>query len=210
MERIPIPALMLITDRTLLTPNWTLAQAIAPAVTGGVNIVLFGEIDLPRTPRLTVARFVLDGIRGRAPMICSGDPEFAQAAGAQGVLAVSVSEAAAAREAIGPDGILGVMLRSPESLSHAESARADFVLLNLDWTESASATEMISRFRSGMRIPIIAGIDPPLDAAADCRNAGAGGVCICAPGMSAYNRTDAVRAYARAIDLLAPDELRDG
>src|SRR5688572_15902704 len=139
MRSIPRPCLMLITDRTLLTPNLTLAQAVAPAVTGGVNLVVLRETDLPQGPRLTVARFVLDGIRGRTPMLTSGDPEFAMAAGADGVMVEDYSQAVAARARIGPDRILGVALSSAESIAEAESAEADFGLLNLDWADSENA-----------------------------------------------------------------------
>ena len=204
MSRIPNPLLALVTDRTLLTPNWTLAQAVAPAVTGGANMVLFRETDLPPVPRLAVARFVLDGIRGRAPMICAGDPDFALNAGAQGVLVESDEAAPAARAAIGPERILGVLFTSAESVAFAESAGADFALLNLDWTNGDTALETISRIRDATGIPLIAGIDPPLEAARDCMKAGAAGLCIRAPGMSAYNRTMAVREYALAIGISKP------
>src|SRR5437879_5111112 len=66
MRKVPNPCLALFTERTALRPNVTLAQAVAPAVTGGVNLVVLREDDLPPNHRLTVAQFVRDGVRGRA------------------------------------------------------------------------------------------------------------------------------------------------
>ena len=202
MTGIPRPCLMLITDRTLLTPNWTLGQALAPAVTGGVNLVVLRETDLPKGPRLTVARFVLDGIRGRVPMLTSGDPGFAMEAGADGVMVEHPEQAADAREVIGPERILGVVLSSPNAAGEAESARADFGLLNLDWANTEGALDIARRFLSITRLPLITGVDVPIDLVQACVNIGSAGVAVCAPGMSAYNRTEAAQLYARSLGIV--------
>ncbi len=201
MAGIPRPCLILITDRTLLTANWTLGQAVAPAVTGGVNLVVLRETDLPPGPRLTVARFVLDGIRGRVPMLTSGDPAFAVSAGADGLMVERPELAVEARETIGPDRILGVVLSSPESAGQAESARADFGLLNLDWEDTEAALSVVRRFHSITRLPLITGVDMPLEVVRACVEAGDAGVALCAAGMSAYNRTEEVRLYARSLGI---------
>ena len=196
---IPRPCLVLITDRTKLTPNWTLAQAVAPAVTGGVDLVVLREADLPATPRLSVARFLLDGIDGRVPLLTSGDPQFALDSGADGVLVEEPGRAQEARAVIGPEAILGVPLASADSAADAQAAEADFALLNLDWTDSAAALDVLRRIRGVTEIPLIVGVDMAVEVVRECIGAGANGVAICEAGMSAYNRTEAARAYADAI-----------
>jgi thiamine monophosphate synthase len=191
--------LALVIDRTLLTPQWTLGQAVAPAVTGGANLVILRETDLPRKPRLEVARFVLDGIRGRAPLLVSDEPEMSLEAGAHGVFIEDPARAVEARNLLGNDRLVGVLIAAPETLRYAEEARADFGLLNLDWSGPESAFSMISKYTQATRIPLIAGIDLPADSVEGCLSRGAAGIAICRPGMAAYNRTQAVEEYARAL-----------
>ncbi len=115
MPGIPNPCLMLLTDRTRLTPNWTLAQAVAPAITGGCNLIALREMDIPANHRLTIARFVADGVKGRVPFLTSDDAEMAGRIGAQGVhisgTGVSIAEA---RERVGQEGIVGASISSRE------------------------------------------------------------------------------------------------
>src|SRR5436309_11772372 len=117
---LPDPCLLLLTDRTRLTPNWTLAQAVAPAITGGCNLVVMREADLPPGPRSTVARFVQDGVRGRVPFLTSGDPGFAMSVGADGVLLEGNGlDFEAARRAICQDRLLGVTITTRDEAEKA-------------------------------------------------------------------------------------------
>src|SRR5579872_5388333 len=134
MPALPDPCLLLLTDRTRLTPMWTLAQAVAPAVTGGCNLVVLRETDLPAGPRATVARFVRDGVRGRVPYLLAGDPALALQAGADGTHLEGADVAVAeARAHLGPERLLGVTVRNVEEAQRAEED-ADYLLIEYDWS----------------------------------------------------------------------------
>jgi thiamine monophosphate synthase len=200
MPDLQLPALFVVTDRTLLTPQWTLAQAIAPAVTGGATGVIFRETDLPPVPRKSVASFVRDGIRGRVPLIAAGDPSFASSIGADGILVESNSVPIdAARDAVGEDGIVGVVVTTTSDPELSRASKSSFAFVNLDWENPSMALEAIRRFSSLTAVPIVVGIDPPVEACADCLRAGASGIAICRPAMEANDRTAGVRAYAEAL-----------
>lgn len=201
---LPTPCLMLLTDRTRLTPNWALAQALAPAITGGCNLVVLRETDLPPTPRTTVARFALDGVKGRVPFITAGDPSFAVAQSASGVLLeggewspVAITEA---RRLLGVERLLGVSIQSVEEAHQAEEEGADYALIEYDWSNPEGVLDHFRSLRTKVeRLPVIVGTDMTPEQARACRAAGAAGVAICAPGMSAYDRTAACRTYTEAL-----------
>jgi thiamine-phosphate pyrophosphorylase len=209
MRKLPLPSLFLLTDRTLLTPNWTLAQTVAPCITGGATIIVFREDDVPDKSRLVVFDFVRDGVGGRVPIIVSGSPEFAIKAGADGLQIEQTiwsggSEAAqspisAAREVLGPDRIVGVAISSLESLDVAQSGGADYALIVPDWTNPKSAVGIIGRYLQAASIPIIVGLDMPVACASMGMDCGAAGVAICSVGMASYDRTSAVREYWAAL-----------
>ncbi len=193
---------MLMTDRRLLSPMWTLAQCVAPTVTGGVNLVVFCETDLPVSPRLTVARFVRDGVGGRAPYLLAGDPAFAMKAGAEGAhLEDEERSVAEARAQLGPNRLLGATVQTLDGAQRAEAEGADYLLVYLDWARPDEALSILRVYCEAVSIPVIAGLDMSVEQAAACRAAGAAGVAICAPGMAAYDRTAAARAYRAALDL---------
>lgn len=201
MPSLPKPTLLLLTDRTLLPPGMPLAQAVAPAVTGGVNLVVLREHELPAAPRLAVARFVRDGVRGRAPFLMTGPPDLVEKAGADGLhLEEESASVAEVRAAIGPERLLGATLHA--STLHAEKVEgADFLLLPLDWKNPEASLAVLRECAGQYALPVIAGIDPPVRLVPACLEAGATGVAICEPAMRAYDRTAAVKAFANALGL---------
>lgn len=199
MPSLPDPCLTLITDRTLLPPGMPLAQAVACAVTGGIDLVVMQEEELPAAPRLTLARFVRSGIRGRAPLLTTGDPAFAIQAGAEGAHLKDAINIAEARALLGPQRLLGVTARSLEEVRRAEVGEADYLLVSLDWAEPEKALRTLRTFSESTTLPSIAALDIPVEWIPFCRQAGAVGVAICAPAMCAYDRTAAVREYAEVL-----------
>lgn len=197
-RKLPDPCLALFTDRTALRPNVTLAQAVAPAVTGGVNLVVLRESDLPANHRLTVAQFVRDGIRGRAPYLMAEDPKLALEVGADGVHADSIDALRGIREAIGGERVLGVTVLKPEELRVAADLGADYALVPLDWSNSMGALALLSAFTLGAPLPILTGFDPPLEQARACREAGAAGIAVGAGLIGAEGATRWARAYVEA------------
>lgn len=200
MTNLQIPCLMLLTDRTRLTPQWTLAQAIAPAITGGCTAVVFRETDIPANHRLTVARFVRDGVKGRVPLVVDDDPALASSIGARGIhLSSAQPDIRSIREAIGETCLIGVSVRDRAEAESAVAQGASYLLIEYDW---ASPDRVLAHFRTvseGISVPFIIGTDMPADRAAECIAAGAAGIALCEPAMSAYDRTAACRAYADAL-----------
>lgn len=203
MPKLPSPCLMLLTDRTRLSPNWTLAQAVAPAVTGGCNMVVLRETDLPPTARATVAGFVRDGVKGRVPLVLAGDPAFAVARGADGAqlnIWTAEEEVAEARAALGAERLLGVRVLNGEEARQAEAGGADYAMVEYDWSAPDAALRHLRALAQGPSIPLIVGTDVPLERVRECLEAGAAGVAVCDAAMSAYNRTEACGAYRRALE----------
>ena len=194
--KLPNPCLILVTDRTRLSPNWALAQAIGPAVTGGCNLVLFRETDLPPNHRLTVARFVSDGINRRVPLLIADDAAIASTVGAQGVhLSDCSTDIAAVRGALAPGSIVGMSVNNREEAETSQAKGADYLLIEYDW---ANPDRVLAHFREltdGIACPVILGTDMPAVLAPHCLSAGAAGIAICSPAMSAYDRTAACREY---------------
>jgi thiamine-phosphate pyrophosphorylase len=183
-----------------LTPNWTLAQAVAPAVTGGANLVVLRETDLPNGPRLTVARFVKEGVQGRVPYLLAGAPRLAVEVGADGAhLEDDTASVAEARAILGPERLLGIHVLTIEDALLAEEEGANYLFIEGDWTDGPSVLPRLRKIRKATSLPILIGTDVPLERVAACMMAGASGVAVCSPAMAGYNRTEAMRAYVEAL-----------
>jgi thiamine monophosphate synthase len=106
-----------------------------------------------------------------------------------------------ARESIGLEAILGVAVVTLEKARAVTSENADFLLLNLDWSDPDLSLGMFREYINEVSVPIVAGTDMPIEMARKCMTLGAAGVAVCRTVMSEYNRTAAVRAYAEAIGI---------
>ena len=130
MESSALDPLYLITDRNA-PPSGGLLGALEAALAGGVRFVQFREKDLPYDERLRLGREVasLTSEYG-ARLIVNGDPELADALGADGVHlgkgAVSVSEVRAG----GYTGLIGYSAHEGVEAAAAFAQGADFVTLS--------------------------------------------------------------------------------
>ncbi|MEP6754677.1 MAG: thiamine phosphate synthase [Chthonomonadales bacterium] len=194
------PCLAVLTDRTLLPPTWTLGQALAPAVTGGVDLVILQEYDLPKVPRKTVAEFVADGIRGRAAYVIAEGVDLAEAIGATGVhLHGDIQLVQQARERLGEDALIGYTAKSLDEISTAKEYGADYVLVCLDWSDANSALATLKRYATESLIPVLAGADVPMNQAANCLLAGAEGITIISTAMDSPDRAGKMQEYKQAL-----------
>jgi thiamine monophosphate synthase len=209
MSTIPSPSLLLLTDRTRLTPNWTLAQAIAPAITGGCNLVVLRESDLPANHRRTVAGFVVDGVKCRVPLVVAEDAALAAEIGAEGAHFSSVESIASARELLGANALIGVSVRDRPEAERGMAAGADYLLIEYEWSSPERVLAHFRALRDGISVPLLIGTDMAVELVSECVAAGAAGIAICAPAMAAYDRTTACREYADALTRAA-DNKRGG
>src|SRR3990170_4672945 len=84
--RLPVPTLMLVTDRTLAGGEDALVDAVAAAVAGGVDAVQLRGKDLPPDRLLALAHRLRDvTARTGALLIVNGPLEVALTANADGV-----------------------------------------------------------------------------------------------------------------------------
>ncbi len=85
VPRLPLPALMLVTDRRLAGGEDALVKAVDEAVAGGVNMVQMREKDLPVAEMTSLGRRLRAAIGGRALLVINGPLQVALACGADGV-----------------------------------------------------------------------------------------------------------------------------
>ena len=94
---------------------------------------------------------------------------------------------------------IGVTVSSLDDKQISEANESDFVLLNVDWEHPGDAFRIIKAYSSLIRTPIVVGTDPPVEATADCVNAGASGIAICRTAMAESDKTSTVKAYATGL-----------
>ncbi len=193
--------LAILTDRTRLSPGWTLAQALGPAITGGADLVIFTEPGLPKSQKRVLAKFALDGVKERCPMVVWDDTELALAISAAGVHCSSIGGVADARVALGSEAIVGATVASLDEVAAAKQAGATYLLAAFNWSNPETSLALLQRYAAATALPVLAALDMPIDVAAKCLSAGAEGVVICEPAMAAYDRTAAVAEYVGAIGL---------
>src|SRR5688500_7374287 len=83
-QRLSIPRLMLVTDRTLARPG-ALPALVERAVAGGVDAVQLREKDLPEQEVIALGRELRAVTRGRALLLVNGTVERAMGCEADGV-----------------------------------------------------------------------------------------------------------------------------
>ena len=192
MELQPSRLLAIRTDRSLIPPQWTLAQAIAQSVGAGANLVLLAEEDLPRPVRLILARFVRDAVRNRCPWIIVGDAPLAQEAGADGFCTDASITGSHCRACFLLHKVEDTFRRAGN-----DTGEARLFIAELPWNDPERALGELRAMCERMAgASVLAGTDPPLEYVGDIIASGAQGVLLCAAAMDARARGERVRAYA--------------
>lgn len=117
-----------VTDRAWLGDR-TLAQCVAHVIDGGATFVQLREKDAPREEVVALARELLALCReAGVPFVVDDDVSVALEVGADGVHVGQEDMACeAAREALGPDAIIGVSAQTVEQALAAQAAGADYL-----------------------------------------------------------------------------------
>lgn len=130
MEPSTLDPLYLITDRNA-PPSGDLPGALEAAFRGGVRFVQYREKDLPYQERLRLGREVASrAFEHGARLLVNGDPELADALGADGVHLGKGTVSVSAVRAGGYSGLIGYSAHSGEEAARAFSEGADFVTLS--------------------------------------------------------------------------------
>jgi thiamine-phosphate pyrophosphorylase len=105
------------------------------ALSGGVDIVQLREKELPRREiELAAMTFRRLCDTYSALFIVNDDPELAAACGADGVhVGQDDAPATAAREAVGPDAIIGLSTHSEEQIAASASEPVDYISVGPVW-----------------------------------------------------------------------------
>ncbi len=200
--------LYLITDRHV-TPR-PLVDVVREAVEGGVPIVQLREKDLSDGDFLELAH-PLRRITAQhdARLLLNGRWELVGKVGADGVHLPSGSSIPAARDALGPDRVIGYSAHDVEELQRAESDGADFVALGPVFptaSKPGADTLGLVRFAELCRsasLPVFALGGVMASSAAPCVEAGAFGVAVVRGILAEADVGSAVEAYLHALPRLA-------
>ncbi len=213
MSEVPVPrprragrwperALMLVTDRNACGGR-PLAEVVAAAVDGGVNVVQLREKDLPARELLSLAR-ALRGVCGtRALLLVNDRVDVALLCGADGVhLGEEGLPTAAVRQALPPSMRVGRSVHSVSGARQAESDGADYVVVGTVFSSRShpdvvpSGLELVRGIAARVSIPVlgIGGINA--DNADAVVQAGAAGVAVISAVMRAEDPREAALRLA--------------
>lgn len=195
------PTLCLITDTTLVD-EYRLADLVAEAVAGGVNLVQLREKQLPTRRLLALAVELRERLPLGIPLLVNGRVDVAFAAEADGVhLPADGLPAAAARHILGPHAIIG---RSAHSVREVLAARDEGVVDYIEFGmvfpsrshpggQAVGPSAIQGACRGGLPILAVGGITP--QNADQVIAAGAHGVAV----ISALLGQSDVRGAAQAL-----------
>jgi thiamine-phosphate pyrophosphorylase len=183
--RIPVPPLLLVTDRS--QARLPLEDVIERACAGGCRWVSVREKDLPAHEQIALARSLAPiAQRYGARLTLHGDADVARTAGVDGVHLSAAGDAAAARAVLGPRALVGISIHSA-----AEAAALDPRMV--DYAIAGPAFLTASKPGYGPALG-------PNGLAATCRATGVPIVAI--GGIEAENVGDLIKAGAAGVAVM--------
>jgi thiamine-phosphate diphosphorylase len=197
MTALPIPTLMLVTDRKTAGGDDALVAKVRDAVAGGVNVVQVRAKEIGPMEQVALAERVREAIAGRALLIVNGWSQVAEAVNADGV---HLPEDAPATT-IGSGLLVGRSVHTVESARRAEAEGADYIIAGPIYETpthpgaNGAGVELVADVVAAVSVPVIAigGIDA--EHVRDVMAAGASGIAV----VSAVLGADDAEAAARAL-----------
>lgn len=194
VPRLPLPVLMLVTDRRLVGGEDGLVHAVGEAVAGGVNVVQLREKDLDDAALSALAPRLRNAIHGRALLLVNGRID----AIADGVHL--------AENAIAPTfGLVGRSVHSLDSARRAEAEGAQYVIFGpvfetASHLEAAPAgIEALSEVVRAVRIPVVAIGGITVERVGKVMNTGAAGIAVISAILGAPLPREAAERLAREL-----------
>ena len=200
--RLPLPVLMLVTDRNLAGGDNALMRKVEEAVVGGVNVVQLREKDMVHDELVALAKRLREAIAGRALLLVNGSPVAAREAGADGA---HMPEYAASLVERPPGLLAGRSVHSVEAALRAEAESADYVIFGPIYeTQSHVATMQagvaaLREVADAVSIPVIAigGVTAP--SVQEVMHAGASGVAVIRAILASDDAGAAAEAFRDAL-----------
>jgi thiamine-phosphate pyrophosphorylase len=199
------PFLYLVTDRKLARPRGV-AEVVRQALDGGVTLVQLREKTLAHEPFVEEALRLKDICRAKGvPLIINDDISVACEVAAGGVhLGQSDASVQEARDALGPDAIIGLSIESIEQARIAAQWDIDYMAVSPVFstptkTDTAAplGLEGVRAIRRLTHKPLVAIGGINLDNAADVLRAGADGLAVISAIVAATDPCQAARAFSR-------------
>jgi len=200
---LPLPTLMLITDRHVAGGEDALVAVVGEAVAGGVNAVQLREKDLSPAELLSLAARLREAIAGRAVFVVNGSLEVALAAGADGV---HLPEAAPMVERPERPFIVGRSVHSREAAERAWAERSDYLIAGPVY-ETAShpgmapaGTRLIEEIAGVVALPLLAIGGITEGRIEEVMRTGANGVAVTSAVLGSRSPRKAARELRQAVD----------
>jgi thiamine-phosphate diphosphorylase len=178
---LPLPLLMLVTDRHLAGGEDALVHAVRQAVAGGVNVVQLREKDLAAAALSSLAVRIREAIAGRAKLVVNGNIDVAEATQAEGVHLSEIAPELTSRPNM---PFLGRSVHSLEAATRAEAEGADYVVFGPVFKTAGhpnvapAGVEALAEVVRAVRVPVIAIGGISAGRVGDVMNAGASGIAV--------------------------------
>jgi thiamine-phosphate pyrophosphorylase len=192
-----------ITDRKLLEPEALLAR-IRIAIRAGVDLIQIREKDLPTRELMALVEPAVAAARGTSTRIVVNDRlDVALALGAAGVhLGTQSIPAAAVREVVPEDFLIGVSCHSLEEAQAAEAARADYIVFGPIFATPFKlqygpplGLSMLREVAAKVQVPVLALGGVTVDRVKPCLEAGATGIA----GISIFQSCPSIEDRVREL-----------
>ena len=200
---LPLPCLMLVSDRSLCAGEDGLVAAVKAAVTGGVDAVQLREKDLAASELSSLARRLREMTRGQAALLVNGSLEVALAAEADGV---HLPEDAPPVERPRRSFLIGRSVHSLAAARRAEAEDVDYLIAGPVYeTRSHPGREpagvsLIREITRHVRTPTLAIGGVTAGRVEEVVRAGAAGIAVISAVLRQPDRRVAARRLHRALD----------
>ncbi|HUF54765.1 MAG TPA: thiamine phosphate synthase [Dehalococcoidia bacterium] len=199
MPDLPRPVLMLVTDRNLAGGEDALAEAIAVAVEGGVNVVQLREKDMGSQELSVLAGRLREALAGRSLLIVNGDADVA--AEADGL---HLPEGAGFARVEGK--LVGRSVHSVEAAQQAAAEGVDYIVAGSIFAtgshegETPVGLRLLSEATNAVDVPVIAIGGITSERVHDVMAAGAAGVAVISAILGSESPGGAAHALRSALD----------
>lgn len=202
-RNVPVPCLMLVTDRHVAGGEDALVDKIGQAVEGGnVDVVQLREKDMTRPNLIALGGRLRDVTRGRCLLLVNTDYEVAREIEADGVHLPQGSDWPPSPWTY----LWGMSAHDPESARTAAGMAARYIVLGPIFETSShpgrpgTGLELIRDVSSWSGVPVVAIGGITRNRARDVIQAGAKGVAVVSAVLASETPREAAQALREAID----------